>query len=727
MKRVLLACGVALAGVFVAAPAQAQIAGAIGKPLPSPDLAKGTVSVRIVAGSPSSPVAGTEVTLVVNGATRIARTDSAGRAFFKDLPLDATFQAKVTDEDKKECPTCKSDEFSLPADSGVRLMLSTRPWNPGAGGGPMAGGAMPNPRAMSGEPRPESNDKPGMITVRLSYDDFKDAPPVDVPVVLVGYAADGSVTTQVVKSDKEGRAQFTSLDRTGATSYFAMTQLPRNGATDRLTSTPIILDPRSGVRMILSSEKRASTAAPIDDLSKLERQEDAGPAGKVRVALEGGPDLNAVVKLIDPQQKITVATAKPTTAPPDVSDVQVQADFNNKTDIAAGTLRVKVHGGAQDDAPLAGVNVRLVDSATPETVVANELVTDATGTLELKSMSQELVTAVVIVNGKELSSKPLDLTKTGGEVELTARWPSEGKPEVVFDLVPRPGQVVYAETTMHGQSYRSLPFQPVPERASRVSLFILPRVLFSFILTAWVDDEYFAVSGKFDISNNSWLPYVGGSDGIIVPLPKGFSGGQVAEKDQGDVAMAQGEGFRIGRPIAPGQRTFHGAFSLPIEDGEAHWNMDLPLGAWNSEMQIRRAEGMQVRAPAGARVEPVDAAQGSFFVIPISILPKQSMVMSVAGLPSPPAWRVWLPRLIGIVVVLLIIGGVAFALDRSKVDHASTAQREERRQKLLEELVDLEKSGKNEKRREQIMAELEKLWTEMERGGSTPTRGTDAA
>ena len=69
--------------------------------------------------------------------------------------------------------------------------------------------------------------------------------------------------------------------------------------------------------------------------------------------------------------------------------------------------------------------------------------------------------------------------------------------------------------------------------------------------------------------------------------------------------------------------------------------------------------------------------------------------------------------MIGLVVVLLIIGGIVFALDRSKVDHASTAQREERRQKLLEELVELEKSGKNEKRREQIMAELEKLWDDV--------------
>src|SRR5262249_33732916 len=162
----------------------------------------------------------------------------------------------------------------------------------------------------------------------------------------------------------------------------------------------------------------------------------------------------------------------------------------------------------------------------------------------------------------------------------------------------------------------------------------------------------------------------------IVPLPKGFVGGQVAEKDQGDVAVAQGEGFRIGRPIPPGQRVFHGAFSLPIEDGEAHWNMDLPLGAWERGIEFRRIDGMQISAPEGARVEPVDdPKQGSWFVLPqISILPKQSMVMTISGLPKPAEWRVWLPRLIGTLVVIVIIGGIVLALNRSKGDDASHTQ-----------------------------------------------------
>ncbi|HEY5924479.1 MAG TPA: hypothetical protein VIV11_22530 [Kofleriaceae bacterium] len=695
--------------------AEAQTAAALGKPLPSPDMAKGTLSVRVVAGTPSSPVTGTEVTLIVNGATRVARTDSAGRAHFKDLPPDAKLQAKVLDEDKKDCGTCVSDEFQLPPDTGARLMLSTRPWNPGAAAGPaMAGGAQPNPRQMTGEPRPDANDPPGQITVRLSYDDFKDAPPVDVAVALVGYAHDGKVVTKIEKTDKEGRAKFTGLDRTGATAYFAMTQLPRNNATDRVTSTPVMLDPRAGVRMILSSEKRASTAAAIDDLSKLERQDGAPAAGKVRVSLEGGPDPSATVTLVDAEQGLVIARAKSATAAPDPTDVQVQANFDDKADIPAGTLRINVHGGSHSDDPLSGVKARLVVASAPDKTAAAELVTDASGSLELKTMTPEPVIAVLVVNGKELSSKPLDLTKKGGQLELTARWPAEGKPEVMFDLVPRPGQIVYVETTMHGQLYRTLPFQPVAERGTRVTLFIFPRVLFSFSLTSRIDDEYLAVNGKFEVSNNSWMPYVGGPDGLLLPLPKGFMGGLVAEKDQGDVALTPGEGFRIVRPIAPGQRTFHGAFSLQSDGGEVTWNWDLPLGAFNSGIEILQVPGMHVQTPPNVRGETATIPQGTFFVLPqISILPKQSMVMTISGLPSAPGWRVWLPRFIGIIVVGLMIAGVVFALNRSKADAAATAERDARRQKLLDELVELEKhdkTSKTEKRREQLMAELEKLW-----------------
>src|SRR3954451_4389249 len=94
-----LAVALGAAGVaLVSSPAAAQIAAALGKPLPSPDLPVGTVSVRVVAGSAASPVVGTDVTLIVNDTPRVARTDSAGRATFPGLSAGATVVAKVVNE-----------------------------------------------------------------------------------------------------------------------------------------------------------------------------------------------------------------------------------------------------------------------------------------------------------------------------------------------------------------------------------------------------------------------------------------------------------------------------------------------------------------------------------------------------------------------------------------------------------------------------------------------------
>src|SRR3569623_3776816 len=112
----------------------------------------------------------------------------------------------VGDADMKDS---QSEALPLPSDSGVRLMLTTKPWNPGAGAGMggAGGGAMPDPINMSGQARIEQNDAAGTFTVRLTYDDFKDPPPAGTPVALVGNTADEQVIEQRAASDKDGPAQ----------------------------------------------------------------------------------------------------------------------------------------------------------------------------------------------------------------------------------------------------------------------------------------------------------------------------------------------------------------------------------------------------------------------------------------------------------------------------------------------------------------------------------------
>ncbi|HEU4731208.1 MAG TPA: hypothetical protein VFT22_25115 [Kofleriaceae bacterium] len=704
-----LALGIA-GGLFGASPAAAQIAAALGKPLPSPDLPVGTVSVRVVAGSAASPVVGTTVTLVVNEVPREARTDSAGRATFAGLPAGASVIAKVTDEDKNEKT---SEAFTIPESGGTRVMITTKPWQGGAGGAPFAGGGagMPNPRQLSGEARPEQNDPAGMITVRAAYDDFKDVPE-GAPVALVGYAADDTTSVRTVKADKAGRAQFTDLDRSGGTAYFAMMLLPRNGATDRLMSMPIVLESQVGVRTILSSEKRDSKAAPIDDLAKGDPQVGT-PAGKVLVAIEGIADLTSTVRLVDAASKKVLGEKQPERSAPDPQRVTGGAQFAADPKLPAGTLDVEVVGGpGQTEAPLKDIEIRVIPASSKDPSAGLASVTKDDGTVRMALKVTEPQKAVFAINGRQLASQPFELAKSGGKLVIRAHWDDSGRPQALFDVPgAEEGQVVYAECAFRGQHWRSLPFQLLGSVGTKISVYAFPRVMFRFQLHAFVEDQLLAAQGRFEITNYAWAPYRGGPDGLIVPMPKGFKGGVVFDPDQNEVAVAQGEGFRIIRPIPPGGRAFHGGFSLPVDQGKVAWALDLPLGLYESEFDIRQTPGMTVHTPPGVSGEVRTVPQGTFYVMDsLSITPKKSMVMTIEGLPSEPAWRRWVPRIVGVLVVGVMLAGLGFALLRKPVRPTAVSS-DVRRQRLLDELVELERAGGNPKRREQLLDELEDLWT----------------
>jgi len=144
--------------------------------------------VRVIAGSPASPIAGTDVTLTVNTVPRVARTDEAGRAIFKICP-----RARPC---RRRSPT-RTSRSTRPTSSRCRRIRRARAdldqaVPAGGGGAPFAGGGgaagMPNPRQVSGEPRAEANDPAGTYTVRVAYDDFKDTPS-GIVVALVVIAA----------------------------------------------------------------------------------------------------------------------------------------------------------------------------------------------------------------------------------------------------------------------------------------------------------------------------------------------------------------------------------------------------------------------------------------------------------------------------------------------------------------------------------------------------------
>jgi hypothetical protein len=724
LRRIAFICVATIA--MATATTHGQPAGAIGHPLPESSLAVGTITVRVVDGTPSKAVAGTDVTLLVNGQPRQARTDAAGRATFTDLPVGASVQAKIVDADKKEQA---SDTFPVPAQGGTRLMLSISPFQGMGGAPPMAGGGgamgMPSARAMSGQPRADRGDPPGMFTARLTYDNLSmnngqiadTAPPVGTPVFLVGYAADDSVKIYTTPVDKDGLAMFPDLDMSGATAYYALAALPRPGTVDRLVAVGTILDGQAGQRVVLSGEKRDSTAPGVDDYGKLiPRGGPAVPAGQVRVTLDGVAPPDSPISLIDARTGKVLGTQKAQPGTPDSTQVSGGAEFDADAKLPAGTLEVVIKGGmgkAQD--PLPGIAIKLIDDKDQD-IPGGVATTGPDGIARLTIAPGTAPRAVLTINTKPMVSQPIDLSAGGGaRMSVVANWPDAGDPEAVFTVPVEPGQVFYAEATMAGQTFRSLPFLNLPETGMSVNVYVFPRTLFRFDSHSYVEDQLLAFQGEMQVTNYSWAPYKAGNDGLEIKLPAGFKGAVVGGQDANEVAVAEHVGFRILRPIPPGGRTFRMGYSMPIVDGRVKWKFPLPMGTFKSEMKIRQTPGMSVRLPDGIRGETQRATTGEpWFVITDIMLDRgKSLDIELVGFPAPPAWKEWSKKIAGLVVVATLIAGLALAFmrKRSSAAHDPEAERQARRSQLLDELVELERKGDGGKRKEQLLAELEQLWT----------------
>ena len=108
--------------VLVASSAAAQMPDArqmSGIPRPDPQLATGTVTVRVARGSFANPVDSLTVDLAVGSAPRQATTNAEGRAEFTGIAPGTRLKASAVVAGE----SLESQEFEMPASGGVRLAL----------------------------------------------------------------------------------------------------------------------------------------------------------------------------------------------------------------------------------------------------------------------------------------------------------------------------------------------------------------------------------------------------------------------------------------------------------------------------------------------------------------------------------------------------------------------------------------------------------------------------
>src|SRR5215831_17755477 len=128
-------CGGEFAFAQFQMPDPKQMAGI---PRPVTDLPDGSISVRLIRGQLSNNIAGHPVEAHLdNGRVVTVKTDDAGRAQFDKLQAGVSikFTANVDGEQ------LESQEFPVPSQGGIRLMLVATDKNAAAaGGGPPVSG-----------------------------------------------------------------------------------------------------------------------------------------------------------------------------------------------------------------------------------------------------------------------------------------------------------------------------------------------------------------------------------------------------------------------------------------------------------------------------------------------------------------------------------------------------------------------------------------------------------
>lgn len=120
--RVLVAIAVSIGIGDAHAAAQIQMPDPSqihGRAIPAAELSAGTVTVRVVRESIGNNIAGQNVTVTIEGATRSAKTDDLGRAEFSGLPTGREARAEATVDGER----LVSEPFTVPTTGGLRVIL----------------------------------------------------------------------------------------------------------------------------------------------------------------------------------------------------------------------------------------------------------------------------------------------------------------------------------------------------------------------------------------------------------------------------------------------------------------------------------------------------------------------------------------------------------------------------------------------------------------------------
>jgi hypothetical protein len=327
-------------------------------------------------------------------------------------------------------------------------------------------------------------------------------------------------------------------------------------------------------------------------------------------------------------------------------------------------------------------------------------------------------------DGKPLAGLEVVLGQArSGESQVRERKArTDGAGEARFDgLDAKPTSGYLAEVLRDGARFAGKPFRLTEKMGARVVLELRPvsRDLAALSIGAGshlileVGDDAVQVSEVLRVHNEGASP-VELPGGLHLPLPERATSASVGPESPPGLSAAGHEAVYQG-PLSPGDTELQVMFLLPYDGDSLELRQKTPLAFASTAVVTEKIDGLAV---SGDRLEAEERELGGRKLMLLrgpGTAPGGELVLQVTGLPKNDA--TWRYAAAALAVALLI--GFGLHARRAAPPSAARLRLEQRREKLLDELVAIERraggdADKRARRRAELADKLADIYRELD-------------
>ena len=298
-------------------------------------------------------------------------------------------------------------------------------------------------------------------------------------------------------------------------------------------------------------------------------------------------------------------------------------------------------------------------------------------------------------------------TTVDGEALTSQEFPVPAKGGIRVALISGIQKVVDAEKATAAAAAKE------PARAGIVEFGPESRIIFEF------QDDTLTVFYLLEVVNNARTPIdIGGP--IIMELPTGASGVSMMQGSS-PTASVRGDILTITGPFAPGKTSAQVGFSLPQAGAATTIQQKWPIALDQLFVAAEKVGAMQMSSPQLADTREMNS-DGQNFIMGNGgrLNAGDTLVVNLSGMPAHSRW----PRNVALVSAAVVFAvGLWMALSPKAARASEDAKLETRREKLLADVVALERkkrqkplSAADDARLHRLTADLEKVMAALDLG-----------